>query len=112
EPAVNCWVIVGVRTDTRGSTANPIPVPESAIVCGVPGALSEMETDDERGPTVVGANVMLIVQAPAGSSVFPQLFASAKSPTLPAEIEILLIVRDTPPTFVTVTDSGLLVTPV
>jgi hypothetical protein len=89
-----------------------MPVPDSAIVCGVPGALSEIMTDEARGPVVAGAKVTLMLHEPAAARLPPQLSVSAKSPVLPPETAIELIASVAPPIFFSVTDWGLLVTPV
>jgi hypothetical protein len=60
-----------------------VPVPESARVCGLPAALSTIETLAERVPVAVGWNFRLIVQlAPAARTLGEtgQLVVSMKSP--------------------------------
>ena len=110
--AVNCCVMVNVSSVTRGVTANPVPVPDKLMDCGLPGALSVMATDEMREPVVVGVKVTLIVQELFGNRVAPQLFVCPKSPASPPEIKIELMLRFAPPTFVILTGCGLLVTPV
>ena len=58
-------------------TAGAVPVPESAMVCGLLLALSEMVIAPVRSPTVVGVNVTLIVQLPPAATEVPQVLVSA-----------------------------------
>src|SRR5579862_4313353 len=108
----NDWVWPKVSATARGVTANPVPVPDSAIVCGVPGALSAMVTEELRAPVVVGAKVILMVQGIPGCRVAPQLFVSAKSPALPPDTAIPPMARVAPPILVRVTGWAGLVDPV
>ena len=48
-------------------------VPSSAILWGLPGALSEMETIPARVPALEGVNAILIVQFAPAASAAPQL---------------------------------------
>ena len=110
--AVNCCVPVNVSTETRGVTENPVPVPDNAIVWGLPGALSLIVTVELRAPVAVGVKVTLIVHAAFGARVAPQVLVWAKSPALPPTTAIELMVSCPPPTFVKVTGCRLLVDPV
>jgi hypothetical protein len=56
-----------------------LPVPVSPITCGLPGALSTMETTAARVPVLVGANVTLIVQLAPGATEAPHVLVSPKS---------------------------------
>ena len=60
------WVIVG-NEGTAGEKVTPgpvaTPVPITAMVCGLPGASSVIETAAERKPGARGTNVTIIVQA-------------------------------------------------
>jgi hypothetical protein len=70
--------LAGVRV-----TAGAVPVPLSAAVCGLPGALSVMETLAERLPAPPGVNVTETVHVALTASVAGetgQSFACAKSP--------------------------------
>ena len=83
------------------------PVPDSATVSGLPGALLLTDSVPVADPAAVGANVTLTVQeAPAASEV-PQLFDSPNGPVMPIDdIETALV-----PGLVTVTDCAELVEP-
>ena len=56
-----------------------LPVPVSAIVCGLPAALSAMEMAAVRVPVLVGVNVTLIVQLAPGVTEVPQSLVWLKS---------------------------------
>ena len=64
--------IVGGDT-TAAETANPAPVPDKAICCGLPGAVSLTAMLAVRDPVAVGVNVTLTVQLPATGKELPQL---------------------------------------
>ena len=49
------WLLKGTLAGLR-ATAGAVPVPESAIVCGLPAASSEMDTFALWLPPKVGAN--------------------------------------------------------
>ena len=110
--AVNCCVMLKVNTAERGVTPKPVPVPDKEIICGLPGELSLIATEAPRVPVSVGVKITLIVQAPFGARVDPQLFVSEKSLVLPLTIVIELIVNTADPVFDNVTGCGLLLTPV
>jgi hypothetical protein len=110
--AVNCCVRVKVSAATRGLTDKPVLVPDTVIVCGLPEALSEIDTVELRVPVVVGVKVTLIVHAAFGVRVAPQLWVWAKSAALPPETAIEPIVREPELTFVKVTGCGPFVIPV
>src|SRR5690242_12165885 len=59
---VNCCARIGVSTATPGVIENPVPIPVSGTVCGVPCALSEIETAATRVPVALGVNVTVMVQ--------------------------------------------------
>jgi hypothetical protein len=63
------------------------PVPESATVYGLPGALSERVSVPVLLPPWVGVNVMLIVQLASAPTLGPHVFVWVKSP-LVATLEI------------------------
>src|SRR5580658_7597337 len=102
-PALNCCWPVKVSTVTPGVTPNPVPVPESATVCGLLGALSVTWTKESNAPVSTGPKVTLIVQEPLGARVDGQLFVSPKSAALPPAMAIPLMLRVAPPAFVNVT---------
>ena len=54
------------------------PVPLSATICGLPGALSVTETVPFRLPDALGVNVTLMVQAAPDARVEPQVWVSPK----------------------------------
>jgi hypothetical protein len=51
----------------------------SPIVCGLPGALSAIDTAAVRVPVLVGANVTLIVQLAPGATEAPHVLVCPKS---------------------------------
>lgn len=51
-------------------TAGAVPVPESATVCGLPLALSAIETVAARLPVALGVKVALMVQVPLTAREF------------------------------------------
>lgn len=59
------------------------PVPVSVTRCGLPAALSVMESNSVSGASTVGVYDTLIVQvSPPAGSVPTQLFVSLKSPVV------------------------------
>src|SRR5436190_7746058 len=111
-PAVNCCVRLGVSTALRGLIEKPVPVPDSPIVCGAPGALSATEMLASRVPVATGVKVDLIVHVPPGASDAPQVLTCAKSPAFAPEMTMLPIVNVAAPVFVKVTVWALLDVPV
>ena len=63
-----------VRFEVLKLTPEDIPVPVRAAVCGLPDALSLMDTLACRVPAATGVNVTLIVQLVATARELPQLF--------------------------------------
>ena len=51
-----------------------VPVPLSATVCGLPGALSLNDSVPVRSPLIVGLKAMSTVQLAPGTRVLPQWF--------------------------------------
>src|SRR5215470_6242597 len=97
-------------TDTDGGAVSvkSQPVPDNGTVCGLPPALSEIVRFPVLAPTTVGVNVTLMVQfAPAASVAgsIPHVFVSAKSPEVPIELIVNVLV----PLFVRVTVCAALV---
>ena len=87
--------LAGARL-TRGAL---IPVPVSAMVCGLPAALSVTVTEPVLAPSTVGVKRIEIVQVPAGAIDAPQLLVRLKSPVA----TILEIVNAAEPELVSVT---------
>ena len=58
----------GVTVTTGAGGGGAVPAPVSATVCGLPGALSVMESVACCDPVAVGANVMRIEQNLVGAS--------------------------------------------
>src|SRR5262249_4358787 len=91
------------------------PVPLTATVCGLPGALSAIDTLATRAPTAVGVKVTGVVQLAFAASVLGAIGqvgfgANAKSPAFVPPSVIELIVSGAVPVFFSVTDcSGLVV---
>jgi hypothetical protein len=56
-----------------------VPVPLKATVCGLPLALSAMETEAVRVPAAVGLNVTLIVQLALAAIPVPHVLVWLKS---------------------------------
>jgi hypothetical protein len=79
------------------------PVPLSAMLCGLPAALSVSVTAATRAPPAVGLKVTVIVQFALAASDDPQVFVSMKSPALVPLKTMLVIVSAAPSLFVTVT---------
>src|SRR6266850_1074992 len=89
-------------------TVKSQPAPVNGTVCGLPPALSVIVSVPVRAPTVVGANVTLIVHVPAAASVAGltgHAFVWAKSPEAATE----LIVNALVPVLVRVTVFAVLV---
>lgn len=77
------FTVADVPDPGAGTSATTAPAPESPIVCGLFGALSEMVSVPLRVPAAVGVNVTLIVQlafTATSAGKLPQVFVSAKSP--------------------------------
>ena len=60
-------------TVTAGAVA---PVPVKGTVCGLPLALSAMDTDAVRVPDAVGSKVILMTQLADATRLVPQVFVS------------------------------------
>ena len=89
--------LVGVRP-----TAGAVPVPLTATVCGLSGALSAIWTAAERAPIVVGENTAEIEQVALGANVdglSGQSLVELKSPALVPVSPIPVIVSGDVPVF-------------
>jgi hypothetical protein len=83
-------------------TAGPIPVPDSATVCGLPGALSVIVSVAERVPGAVGVKTRFTAHAVAVATLPPPdghvlPLATAKSPLADPVIEMFEITRELVP---------------
>src|SRR5271165_330256 len=112
--AVNCCGTVGVSVAVRGVTINPLPppVPDTAIKCGLPGALSAIVSVAFSGPDALGENSTLIVQLAPEASDVPQLFVWVKSSPPELESAMPAIAMAAAPLFVNVTVCGILLVPI
>src|SRR5580704_9402542 len=91
----------------RSVVEDVVPVPVSATVSGLPGALLFTDSVPVAAPLAVGENDTLTVQEALAASDRPQLFDSLNGPVAPIEdIDTALV-----PGFVTVTDWAELVEP-
>ncbi len=74
-----CWLpklrLVGERVTAGAVGATPVPV--RLTLCGLPAALSVIDTVPVRVPVAVGVNVTLIVQLAAAATDAPQVFVCA-----------------------------------
>ena len=82
-------------------------MPASATVCGLPDALSTIESPPVSAPTTLGVKLTATAQVPPAASVDPQLVTSLKFPT--AVIDVM--VSASSPVFVTYTRVGGVVVP-
>src|SRR3954454_12618888 len=108
-----CWS--PKSTDAGESVATAaggcVPVPESAAVCGPPGAVSSNLSAAVRAFVWVGVNVTQAVQLSPGDRIEKQLQDCAKSPAFAPVIETPFSKNDEPPVFVIVTPCRALVDP-
>jgi hypothetical protein len=88
------------------------PVPVSAIVCGLPSALSVICTLAARTLPPVGLNVTWIWQVALTASMEPQLLVWVKSLAAVPEIAMEVIVRIASPVLVSVVTCGELFVPI
>ena len=86
-----------------GLRVTPVPV------CGLPEALSVMESEAVREPIALGLNVMLKVQLSPTARVAPQVVVRVKSAALVPVTLVLLMVILAVPVLVSVTVLALLV---
>lgn len=98
----------------KETIGNPVPVPDSGPVCGLPAALSVMLQLAERSPEAVGLNATLNAQVPAGMITAPvQVLPETENSEALAPVVVTLpvITRFPTPVFVTVTLCVALVVP-
>ena len=93
------------------TAAVPPPVPERAIIWGLPLALSAMATEAVRLPAETGVNVTDIVQLPPATTEAPQVLVALKSPASAPVTAIPLISSVALPVLVRVAVFALLVVP-
>jgi len=67
-------------------------VPDSVTCCGLPVALSAIDSVPLREPVAVGVNVTLIVQLDPAARLVPQVFVCAKSPVTVTPVIVRLAV--------------------
>lgn len=87
------------------------PVPDSAIACRLPGAVSLTDRSAMRDPPAVGVNVTLTVQVPAGARGPAQLFVCVKSELFVPVMLIPVRFNDAFPVFSRTMAAGLLLAP-
>ena len=105
--------ICAAKVSAAGATATPgtataVPDPESAMLCGEPGALLAMVILPLTAATVSGVKVMLKVQLPAAANDGVSSGQVLVKPKLPLPV-MLLIVSGPVPLLVRVTVVGGLV---
>lgn len=97
------------------ATVKSIPVPESKTVCGLPAALSVIESVAIRLPVATGVNVRLTTQfAPTGTDELPVqvlLLAMAKSAMFAPLRATPVMLSAEPPELVTITVCAELAVP-
>jgi hypothetical protein len=91
-----------------GVTVTPVPVPVRATVCGLPGALSAIESEALRAPVATGRKVTLMVQELPALRVAPHVVVRLKSAALAPVNEIVPTVMLAFPVFLSVTDRAVL----
>jgi len=87
------------------------PVPDNAIVCGLPDALSVTVMTALREPDAAGVKVAPIEHSALAAREVPQLFVTAKSAAFAPEAAMLVMDSAALPVFVSVTAWAELVEP-
>ena len=105
-PAVPTAWLAKVRL--VGVTDTPVPVPVRATVCGLPGALSAIESEALRAPVATGRKVTLIVQELPALRVVPHVVVRLKSAALAPLKEIVPTAMLAFPVFLSVTERAVL----
>ena len=105
-PAVPTAWLAKVRL--VGVTVTPVPVPVRATVCGLPGALSAIESEALRAPVATGRKVTLMVQELPALRVVPHVVVRLKSAALVPLNEIVPTVMLPLPVLVSVTERTVL----
>ena len=103
-PEQQNWAVLGLHCADLGKHA---PLPVSEAFCGLPAALSEIESVPVRLPAAVGLKVTLIVHLAPGAKVTLQVSVSPKS-----AVAVMPVICSAPvPELVTVSGSGGVVSP-
>jgi hypothetical protein len=89
-----------VEAGVTGANEKSCPVPLSAAVCGLPGALSLIVNVPDLVPLAVGSKKTPIAQLEPAATVLPQAFSVPKSVALVVTLEMLRVAL---PLFITVT---------
>jgi hypothetical protein len=109
-PATAEKVSVAGESETPGAEG-AVPVPLSATVCGVPLALSAMESDAAKLAAEAGVNVTETVQLAPAASELPHVLVSAKSVGFAPVMVMLVIVNAALPVFISVIVCAAVVVP-
>ena len=72
-PDFPAWIVREVEEEDIEKSGAAVAVPESATVCGLPLALSAMDTEAVRVPGAVGLKVTLMVQFAEAATLAPQV---------------------------------------
>ena len=96
-----------VKLADESVTRGAVPVPDNAMLCGLPAALSVIVTAPVLVPVTVGLNVTLMAQLTPAATGLTQLLVWAKSPLA----TMLEMVNPISPELVTVTVWAALVVP-
>jgi hypothetical protein len=97
--------------DSPATPAFPTPVPLRVIDCGLPMALSVINTLALRLPAALGVKVTLMLQLPPGTTEPLQVLVALKSPGFAPITLTPLTVNDVLPVLLRVTDWEELVVP-
>lgn len=104
--------VTGPKFNAVGDTARATPVPVRLAVCGLPGALSVMDSVPVRVPPCVGLKLTFTMQlAPAPSELPQAVFGGAATRAKSPLTAMLVIETALPPVFLTVTVFAPLVAP-
>jgi hypothetical protein len=98
-PGVTVAEVGDPDTEVIAKVFAAVPVPESVIVCGLPGPSSETVTVPIRPPVVIGVNITEIRQLPPAARDVLQVLVSPKSP----EAAIAMMSSGLLPVFINVT---------
>lgn len=104
--------VTGPKFNAVGETASATPVPVRLAVCGLPGALSVIDSVPVRVPPWVGLKLTFTMQLAPAARVLPQaVFGGAATRAKSPLTAMLVIETALPPVFLTVTVFGPLVAP-